>query len=187
MHADALTDLVERCLKGDQYAWRELVDFITPVVMATCRSMNVPDDEALDVFGQVCFLLLDSLENIRSPQKLLSYVSTMTRREIFSLQRQRRLQHRAAEEESSRRDEIVEPEVNRRIDESDRHSTIIEAMLRLNEKEYQLLWMLFFDPSQPSYDQISDRLGMPISSIGPSRARALAKLQRMLKRRGLNF
>lgn len=183
MQRDALTQLVERCLEGDQYAWRDLVDMITPVVMSTCRSMNVPKDESLDIFGQVCYVLLDSLENLRSPQKLLSYVGTMTRREVFSLHRQRQLQNRAAEEESSRRSELVEPEVSRRMDESDRSSKLIEAMLRLNDKEYELLWLLFFDPAEPSYDEISARLDMPISSIGPSRARALSKLQRILKTR----
>ncbi len=183
MQTDALTQLIERCLTGDQFAWRDMVEMITPVVMATCRTMNVPEDEALDVFGQVCFLLLDSLENIRSPQKLLSYVATMTRREIYSLHRQRRLQHRAAEEEANRRGEVIEPEITGRLDASDRQAKLIEGMLRLTEKEYQLLWLLFFDPSQPSYDEISERLNMPISSIGPSRARALTKLQRILKHR----
>jgi DNA-directed RNA polymerase specialized sigma24 family protein len=44
--------------------------------------------------------------------------------------------------------------------------------------------MLVADP-QPSYEEISAALQMPIGSIGPTRARSLERLRRELERDGL--
>ena len=41
--------------------------------------------------------------------------------------------------------------------------------------------MLFSDDDpKPSYDEIAERLGIPVGSIGPTRARCLEKLRRLL-------
>ena len=49
------------------------------------------------------------------------------------------------------------------------------AELALHEQD--LLVLLVADP-RPTYQEISDQLGLPIGSIGPNRARYLKKLER---------
>jgi DNA-directed RNA polymerase specialized sigma24 family protein len=44
--------------------------------------------------------------------------------------------------------------------------------------------MLSADPA-PSYEEIGAALGMPIGSIGPTRARALKRLRRAIERLGV--
>jgi DNA-directed RNA polymerase specialized sigma24 family protein len=44
---------------------------------------------------------------------------------------------------------------------------------------------LYFDTTTPSYDGISEQMGIPVASIGPTRARCLDKLRTMLRRRGI--
>jgi hypothetical protein len=39
-----------------------------------------------------------------------------------------------------------------------------------------LLRALFFEGSKPDYQGVADRLGVAVGSIGPTRARCLAKL-----------
>jgi DNA-directed RNA polymerase specialized sigma24 family protein len=44
----------------------------------------------------------------------------------------------------------------------------------------ELLVAMFFDPAEPSYTDIAERLGRPVGSIGPTRARCLDKLRKAL-------
>jgi len=49
----------------------------------------------------------------------------------------------------------------------------------------ELLRALFFDESQPSYEEISRTYSLPVSSIGPTRSRCLEKFRKTLE--GLGF
>jgi RNA polymerase sigma factor (sigma-70 family) len=42
-----------------------------------------------------------------------------------------------------------------------------------------LLDLLYYAAEAPSYERVSERLGMPVGSIGPTRARCLEKLARL--------
>lgn len=55
------------------------------------------------------------------------------------------------------------------------------AFSGLSENCQRLLRVLFADPP-PQYGEISAALGMPVGSIGPTRARCLASLQSHLSR-----
>jgi RNA polymerase sigma factor (sigma-70 family) len=54
------------------------------------------------------------------------------------------------------------------------------ALSSLDERCKTLLEMLFYPAEPPSYADIAALLGIPEGSIGPTRARCLAKLLRML-------
>jgi len=56
------------------------------------------------------------------------------------------------------------------------HAVVREALSRLALREQQLLKLLSADPPA-SYAEISSQLGIPIGSIGPTRARALSTLR----------
>ena len=182
-----LTRLVRRCLTGDEDAWRHLVELITPVVYTTCHAMRLGRDESLDIFGQVCFLLLKNLENLRKPEKLLSYVATTTRREILAVRRRGQLLETARhagrisqdQNQSGRTEDAAERAANAEI--------LFKAMFRLPEAESKLIWHLFLDEKEPTYEEISEILGRPVSSIGPTRARILRKLKRILMTMGYKF
>ena len=55
-----------------------------------------------------------------------------------------------------------------------------EAISHLPWQWQQLVRLLMADP-QPSYAEISDQLGLPIGSIGPTRGRCLARLRVLLQ------
>jgi RNA polymerase sigma factor (sigma-70 family) len=55
------------------------------------------------------------------------------------------------------------------------------ALSSLDERCRTLLEMLFYLAEPHSYAEIASSLGVPEGSIGPTRARCLAKLLRMLK------
>ena len=60
---------------------------------------------------------------------------------------------------------------------AERHAALREAFACLSPPRQQLMAMLIEDPPVP-YTEISARLGIPVSSIGPTRRRCLDKLRR---------
>ena len=60
----------------------------------------------------------------------------------------------------------------------ERNSALWEAFARLTEKCRQLLRVAVTQPQ--AYDEISEALGMPIGSIGPTRRRCLTQLRALL-------
>jgi DNA-directed RNA polymerase specialized sigma24 family protein len=56
----------------------------------------------------------------------------------------------------------------------------------LDERCRKLVQMLFYQAQAPSYVEIAAALGIPEGSIGPTRARCLGKLLRILKKLDAN-
>ena len=61
-----------------------------------------------------------------------------------------------------------------------------QALRRLDDGCRELLTALFLDPAGPSYEAIAARLGMPVGSIGPTRARCFRKLEALLRETGID-
>jgi DNA-directed RNA polymerase specialized sigma24 family protein len=53
-------------------------------------------------------------------------------------------------------------------------------LTRLGERCRRLLLLLFYADPAPSYQEISRELGIPVGSIGPTRARCFEKLKELL-------
>jgi RNA polymerase sigma factor (sigma-70 family) len=63
--------------------------------------------------------------------------------------------------------------------------TVRDAVEKLPDRCRNLLELLYFSTKNPSYEEISDTMKMPVASIGPTRARFLEKLRTVLRRRGI--
>src|SRR5262245_55157801 len=68
---------------------------------------------------------------------------------------------------------------------TEQEQTIREAVDELAPRCRSLISMLYFDTKSPSYEEISEKMEMPVASIGPTRARCLDKLKTILRRRGI--
>jgi DNA-directed RNA polymerase specialized sigma24 family protein len=60
---------------------------------------------------------------------------------------------------------------------AERHAALREAFAHLPSDGQRLIALLAADPPMP-YSEISARLGIPVGSIGPNRARCLDKMRR---------
>ncbi len=72
-----------------------------------------------------------------------------------------------------------EPEVDERLLCAERTQMVREAMSCLPRRWQRMLELLMADPPA-SYAEISDQLGLPVGSIGPTRSRCLARLRDLL-------
>jgi DNA-directed RNA polymerase specialized sigma24 family protein len=62
-----------------------------------------------------------------------------------------------------------------------RQEALAQGMERLQSRCRQLLLLLFLDHTEPSYEEISEQLGLPKGSIGPTRNRCLQQLRTILE------
>jgi RNA polymerase sigma factor (sigma-70 family) len=58
-----------------------------------------------------------------------------------------------------------------------RQEALHQALEQLGDRCRQLITLIFLDPNEPSYDEISEQLHMPKGSIGPTRNRCLQQLR----------
>lgn len=181
-------ELVARCRRGDQRAWTALVQRYQRLVYAIARRAGLPDDAAADVFQTVFARLVQHLARIAEPSRLQAWVVTTAKREALL---QRRLGQRTT---SLTRDGGAGSEEWEVVDETPAAEATLEALQQLNlvrgavevldERCRTLLLMLFSNSGEKlSYDEVAQRLGAPLGSIGPTRSRCLDKLRRSLSER----
>ncbi len=175
-----LRSLVGRCLQGDEKAWLDLVEMLDPIVMSICFGMRLTRDESFEIRGQVYLLLLENLHKLKSRDKLLAYVSTMTKREVREyLRKSNYLNYMSTDiKEAIYSRDIWTPDVILEISEAS--EDLMKAMAKLDLLSFKLLTALFLDRPPSSYESISQRLGIPVSSIGPTRIRCLKKLKKIM-------
>lgn len=179
-----LAELVNRCLGNDPAAWKELIRRISPVVFSVCRSMKLTREESFDIFGQVSYLLLTHLDKLKSPDKVLAYVGTTTRREVYALSRRASLHENVDDYQGSDLRLAGGESPDKQFEESQESELVARAMVQLPKRDFDLIKALFFDEEGASYEETSKKLKIPVSSIGPTRARSLQRLKKLLKRLG---
>jgi RNA polymerase sigma factor (sigma-70 family) len=175
----AVTDLVTRAGKGDKQAWDQIVERYASLIWSICRQHRLSDADAEDVGQEVWLHLVNRLDSLRDPAALPGWLATTTVRECL---RARRAAARLPLPAGEYFDEgiIADPKAALAEEElllAERHAALCEAFSDLPPVCRQLVAMLIADPPVP-YAEISARLGIKVGSIGPSRARCLARLRR---------
>ena len=171
---DAVSALVARALDGDSSSWDRLVERFLPLMLSVVRRHRLQDAEADDVAQTVWLRLVEHLGAIREPRALPGWIVTTTRNECLHVIRDRRLVSAADLDTRGRHDD--QPGLDSDLLESERHEALLIALAELPERQRALLLLLIEDPPPP-YEEIARRLGMPIGSIGPTRARALTRIR----------
>jgi len=177
-HTATVTGLVTRAATGDQQAWDTLVERYAPLIWSICRRYRLARADADDVSQSVWLHLVDKLGRLRDPAALPGWLATTTERECLRVLRTAQRPGAAipvadAENIPDQHAQVAEQELLR----AERHAALREALAYLPPRCQQLIAMLTADPPVP-YAQISATLGIPVGSIGPTRARCLDKLRR---------
>ena len=173
-----VTALVTRAKTGDEQAWYELVRRYAPLIWSICRRYRLRQVDADDVGQSVWLQLAGQLASLRDPAALPGWLATTTRRECCRVLRAARKQEATrhwldAADMVDKMTGMVESDLLR----VERSAALREALTQLPPDSQRLIAMLIQDPPVP-YTEISARLGIPVGSIGPSRARCLDKLRR---------
>ena len=175
--------LVRACLAGDDGAWEELVDRYGRLVYTVPRRLGLSEVDAEDVFQNVFVTLLRSLGSLRDQTRLSAWLITTTRRESWKIGR---AGARRGEDELDDALPAADPAVLDEVLRWEREEGVRQAMRRLDDRCRALLTALFLEPETPNYEAISARLGLPVGSIGPTRARCFKKLDVILRELGID-
>jgi RNA polymerase sigma factor (sigma-70 family) len=172
-------DLVAAALDGDEGAWNAIVERYGSLLAAIARQHRLDPQELADMSQSVWLKLLEHLPGLREPSALAGWLRTTARNECVRVLRSRRRQVPLDAATPA-----PDPPVDEELLAAERRQLLREAFGELSEGCRRLLSALMEDPP-PTYAELSERLGMPVGSIGPTRARCLDKLRRSPALRGL--
>ena len=170
--------LVKRVCDGDHEAWNQIVERYSPLVWSICARYQLSRPDTDDVGQGVWLMLVENIGNLRQPAALPGWLATTTRNECLRVLRTAS----KYDPDGLPADDLMPADVDERTVEDDLIEAELNAALRaafaeLPEACHTLMSLLIQDPP-PSYADVSSALGMPIGSIGPTRARCLAQLRR---------
>jgi RNA polymerase sigma factor (sigma-70 family) len=173
-----VTELVTHARNGDKQAWDALVERYAPLVWSICRQHRLDGGQAGEASQSVWLQLAGQLDAISDPAAFAGWLATTTQRECGRVLRAARRPQTAgyaldAETIPGQQTTAAEQELLT----AERHAALREAFTQLPPRCQQLIAMLIEDPPIPNAE-ISAKLGIPATSIGPHRARCLAKLRR---------
>jgi RNA polymerase sigma factor (sigma-70 family) len=178
----ATATLLARAAQGDQRAWDELVSEHTRLLWAVARSFRLDAADAGDVVQTTWLRLLEHLDRIEDPTRLVGWLVTTARRESMRVLRRSGRERPVVEDTVLDRPDDAPP-VDTRVLRTERDQALWEAFEQLTEKCRQLLQIAVTEPQ--AYDEISAALEMPIGSIGPTRRRCLTQLRGLLEAAGI--
>jgi RNA polymerase sigma factor (sigma-70 family) len=173
--------LLDACLRGEQTAWDLLVDRYAALIYSVPLRFGFGEADAADVFQAVCVTLFENLGNIRAPKGLAAWIITTTSRQCIALARQRNRE--LARRASGDTPELLDPEPlpDEELLALERKQIVRVAISQLSSPCRELISTLFSDaPRRATYDQVARDLDMSPNSLGPTRARCLARLRRLL-------
>jgi RNA polymerase sigma factor (sigma-70 family) len=173
------SELLARCRHGDETAWQELVSRYERLVFGAALREGLDLPDAADVTQTVFEALLTSLATLRDEDRLPVWLLTVARRHAWRVRDRRTRESPSATQDGADWAPLLGAAEDP-ADGVDRALWLHEALQRLGEPCRDLLLALYFDPAQPSYAEIALRLGRPLGSIGPSRARCLQRLRTLL-------
>lgn len=170
-------ELLRRVVAGDQRAWNQLVEQYAGLVWSVARSFRLPPAATDDVVQTVWLRLAEHCGRIRQPERLASWLATTTRNESLRVIRGRtRVSPAEFLDETA---EPTAPSIEELVSDDDTLRAVLTAFAQLPEDDQALLRLLCAVPPL-DYQTIAETLGRPIGSIGPTRARCLERLRRLL-------
>jgi|SRR5215213_5785106 len=180
---DSDLELVLACRRGDQLAWEKLIRRYQRLIFAIPLRAGLDEDEAAEIFQDVFTTLFQKLNDIEEPDRLQAWLVTTARRKTWRaiLKAQANPSSDAELSDATAiRDEAPLPD--EQLFSLEEQHRIRTAVSLLDERCRTLLEMLFYRAAPPSYAEIAAALGIPEGSVGPTRARCLGKLLRMLEK-----
>lgn len=179
MSERSTTDLLAAAAAGDSRAWSTIVGRYERLVWSVVRSYRLDTAAASDVCQTVWLRLVENCERIRQPERLHAWLCATARNEAL---RTVRTQKRTipSDFEYDIVDDLL-PDLDAGLLKDERLELLVAGFSELEPDCQQLLRLLVADPPL-DYDTIAELIGRPKGSIGPTRARCLEKLRRIMER-----
>ncbi len=171
MPYQSLTHLVERCIAGDEAAWRVFVDQYSRLVYSIPRRNRFDDSACDDIFQEVFLAAYRHLDSLRDAQSVSKWLITTTTRACARYAKKNKQQITLGDIQKP-----SEPE----IDRQEQLHALYLGLEQIGTRCRELLIRLHTQSTGSNYDLIAEEFDMPRGSIGPTRQRCLEKLARAI-------
>ena len=165
---------------GDLQAWERLVDQYARLIWSMTGEFKLVESDAADVAQTTWLRLLEHIDRIEHPDRVGSWLAATARHECLRSLAARSGSCSSRTTSSFGRRRRTSPRSTSACSRPSALQAVREAMSRLPWRWQRLLEMLMADPPM-SYAEISDQLGLPVGSIGPTRGRCLDRLRVLLQ------
>jgi RNA polymerase sigma factor (sigma-70 family) len=172
--------LVRSAAAGDRRSWERLVDQFARLIWSITADFKLSESDAADVAQTTWLRLLEHIDRIEYPDRVGSWLAATARNECLRSLAARKRVILAQDDEVLTAVVAVGPEVDDRILADERDQVVRDALSQLPRRSQRLLELLMADPPT-SYAEISNEMGLPVGSIGPTRGRCLAQLRVLLR------
>ncbi|MFI7448202.1 RNA polymerase sigma factor [Nonomuraea sp. NPDC049714] len=162
-------ELLSAAADGDQRAWDELESRFGPRMWAVTRACGLGEADAADAVQGAWLRLLEHLHSIREPALVGAWLATTARREALLLLRKTPLGLGFEPADA--------PDPASAVLEADGNRLLWQTVSALQEPCRTLLHLVATDLGSR---QMATRLGVPVGSVGPTRARCLEKLRTLI-------
>jgi RNA polymerase sigma factor (sigma-70 family) len=171
---ERITALVLAARRGDHAAWTRLVERFDPMLRNIARSYRLNAADVDDCTQATWTLLYSHIGSIREPAAVAGWLATTVRRQALRI-----LQTHTREQLTDNPDfgQAAADTPETMIIEAERHELFVRALASLPARQRRLVTLLASQPAL-DYQQLGEILEMPMGSIGPTRARGLARLER---------
>ena len=190
MEPAEVTVLVHRAAEGDPAAWNAIVDEYAGLLWSVVRGFRLNEAQAADAVQTTWLRLVEHIADLREPGHVAGWLKTTAQRVCLQVIRQ------------GGREQLTDWDEDRGAGSGGRYEgpdedgpeaaalrqeqqvLVRRALAELPDRHRQLMELLLASPAI-SYQEIGARLGMPVGSIGPTRARILARMREALATAGL--
>lgn len=169
---DGTDDLVVRARDGDGAAWARLVERYSGMLWAIARGHGLNDADAGDVVQTTWLRLVERLDGLREPAAVGGWLATTARHESMRAagRRGRDLPPVLVASPVSGPDQVVI--ARERLGQ-------VAAALPVLPRRCQVLLRLVAQAA--GHAEMAAALEIPVGSVGPTRARCLAALRRLVR------
>ena len=174
-------ELVQRARAGDETAWESLVQRLGSRVWAVARAHRLGRADAEDVFQVTWMQLVTHLDDIREPDRVSAWLTSTARHESLRVLRRAGREAPSPDENQSDIADSYVPAPEAGLVAAEQKEALGDALASLGPRCQRLLRLFLADPP-PTYQDVSEALGLPIGSIGPTRGRCLEQLRSRLGR-----
>lgn len=175
--------VVDGAAAGHDWAWQELVARFGGMIASVGRRHGLTDADVNELQQLTWLRLVEHVHRIEQPERVAGWLATTARRE--SLQLLRRAARYTSGAELILRERPDPTAADPDAGPSDETRVALQrAWGRLRPRCRELLSLLVADEVE-GYQVLSELLRMPVGSIGPTRARCLDRLRRLLAEEGV--
>jgi RNA polymerase sigma factor (sigma-70 family) len=158
---------------GDEQAWTEIVERYRGLVSAVVRSYRLQDADAHDAEQRTWLRLVEHRDAVRDPERLGGWLATTASRECLRIFRESRAVV------TDELDAVADPHrtVEDQVVDADTVSRLWMIVSALPPRGRTIMMELFAEEPR-SYAEVAQATGIPIGSLGPSRARLIDRVRR---------